>query len=83
MINWEIILVFRNNIYAKTNRYLSIDKCFKTLKDNADKLYGILRNPDLSVEGLIQWVSTIFESKHWLEKRKNKMCYEEIINLNY
>jgi hypothetical protein len=83
MINWEIILVFRNNIYATTNRYLSIDKCFKTLKDNADKIYGILRNQDLSVEGLIRWVGAIFESKHWLEKRKNKMCYEEIINLNY
>jgi len=83
MINWEIILVFRNNIYAKTNRYLSIDKCFKTLKDNAEKLYGILRNPGFTVERLIQWVGTIFESKHWLEKRKNKMCYEEIINLNY
>ena len=83
MINWEIILVFRNNIYATTNRYLSIDKCFKTLKDNSDKIYCILRNQDLSVEGLIQWAGAIFESKHWLEKRKNKMCYEEIINLNY
>ena len=83
MINWEIILVFRNNIYAKTNRYLSIDKCFKTLKDNADKLCDILRKPNNTVEGLIQWVEAIFESKHWLEKRKNKMCYEEIIGINY
>ncbi len=83
MINWEIILVFRNNIYATTNRYLSIDKCFKTLKDNADKIYGILRNPAFKVERFIQWIGEIFESKHWLEKRKNKMCYEEIINLYY
>lgn len=83
MINWEIIMVFRNNVYANTNRYLSIDKCFKTLKDNAEKLFGILRNPDCTVQGFIQWVAEIFQSKHWLEKRKNKMCYEEIINLNY
>ena len=83
MINWEIILVFRNSIYAKTNRYLSIDKCFKTLKDNADKFCDILRKSDFTVEGLIQWVKAIFESKHWLEKRKNKMCYEEIISINY
>ena len=83
MINWEIILVFRNSTYAKTNRYLSIDKCFKTLKDNADKLCDILRNPNNTVEELIQWVGEIFKSKHWLEKRKNKMCYEEIININY
>ncbi|MFA5329436.1 MAG: hypothetical protein WC384_16695 [Prolixibacteraceae bacterium] len=68
MINWEIILVFRNNIYAKTNRYLSIDKCFKTLKDNADEFCDILRKSDFTVEGLIQWVEAIFESKHWLEK---------------
>lgn len=82
MINWEIILAFRNNIYVKTKKYLSIDKCFKTLKDNAEKLYSILRKPDHSVEEFIQWVGSIFKSKHWLEKRKNKLCYEEIISLN-
>lgn len=76
MVNWEIILVFRNHIYTQTRRYLSIDKCFKTLKDNADKYCNILRNPDFTVSGFIQWVGEIFHSKHWLEKQKNKICYE-------
>lgn len=83
MVNWEIIMAFRNNVYARTRRYLSIDKCFKTLKDNTARVRDILTRPEQSIEGLIQWIGGIFATKHWLEKRKNKMCYEEIVNINY
>lgn len=83
MVNWEIIMAFRNNVYAQTSRYLSIDKCFKTMKDNADKVRDILTRHGQPIEGLIQWIRETFATKHWLEKRKNKMCYEEIININY
>jgi len=83
MVNWEIVMAFRNNVYARTRRYLSIDKCFKTLKDNTARVRDILTRPEQSIEGLIQWIGEIFATKHWLEKRKNKMCYEEIVNINY
>jgi len=76
-------MAFRNNVYARTRRYLSIDKCFKTLKDNTARVRDILTRPEQSIEGLIQWIGEIFATKHWLEKRKNKMCYEEIVNINY
>lgn len=81
MINWEIILAYRNGIYKKEGRFLSIDKCFKTLKSNAHLFRDIINKPDCTAKQLIQWIGRTFAEKHWLEKRNNKVCYEEIINL--
>ena len=81
MINWEIILAYRNEIYKKEGRFLSIDKCFKTLKSNAHKFREIIKKSGCTAEQLIQWIGRIFAEKHWLEKRNKKVCYEEIINL--
>lgn len=82
MVNWEIIMVYRNKMYITSGRWLSIDKCFKTLKNNTDKFRDILKH-DSTAEDLIQWIVITFGSKHWLEKRKNRISYEEIINIIY
>ena len=81
MINWEIILAYRNGIYKREGRFLSIDKCFKTLKSNAHLFRDIINKPDCTAKQLIQRIGRTFAEKHWLEKRNNKVCYEEIINL--
>ncbi len=81
MVNWEIILVYRHSIYKAKGKLLSLDKCFKTLKSNEGKFRDILNRQGSAIEELVQWVGKIFESKHWLEKRKNKLCYGEIISV--
>lgn len=81
MVNWEIILVYRHVYYRTKGKLLSLDKCFKTLKNNAFKFRGILNRHSSAIEELVQWTGKIFESKHWLEKRKNKLCYEELISV--
>ncbi len=83
MVNWEIIMVYRNGMYTNTYRWLSIDKCFKTLKNNVDRFRVIFKNPHYNIEELVNWIEKTLGSKHWLEKRKNKINYEEIINLSY
>jgi len=83
MVNWEIIMVQRHSIYQYHGRWLSIDKCFKTLKNNVDRLRDILKNPLFTAEKLVVWIRIVFGSKHWLEKRKNRINYEEIINIIY
>lgn len=83
MVNWEIIMTFRNGMYATTGKWLSIDKCFKTLKNNTVKLRDILRKSVFSAKELIEWIVIIFGTKHWLEKRKNRINYEEILVINY
>ena len=83
MVNWEIIMVHRNGLYMKYGRWLSIDKCFKTLKNNIDKFRETLINPLFTAEELIKWINMTLGSKHWLEKRKNKINFDEIINIYY
>lgn len=81
MVNWEIIMVIRNSTYARTGRWLSIDKCFKTLKRHCDLFRHILRDTTFTIEKLVFWIRKRFDTKHWLEKRKSRINYQEILAL--
>jgi len=82
LVNWETILAHRIYLYKKKGKLLSLSKCFKTLKDNSLQLRNILANGAHGIELWMKWVKEIFESKHWLERKKNKLGFEEIIGLN-
>ena len=82
MVNWEMFMIERAYLYMQTGKLLSIHKCLQTLKDNSAKLRSILTN---GCKGLGQWFGWLIEtlsSKHWLEKKKNKLGFEEIMCLN-
>lgn len=83
LINWDIFMYKRSQLYNKTGKLISINKCFKTLKENSSELCLILIN---NCKKLIQWIeqiSKLFYSHHWLEKKKNKIGLMEIMLLNY
>lgn len=82
LVNWETIIVHRAYLYKKEGKLLSINKCFKTLKDNSFQLRCLLINGSKGIVQWMKWTTEIFESKHWLEKKKNKLGFEEIISLN-
>lgn len=82
LINWETFMIQRGLLFKKTGKLLSIIKCFNTLKDNSTQLRHILANGGKGIKQWIKWVAGIFESKHWLEKKKNKLGLEEILCLN-
>lgn len=82
LINWEAFMIQRGLLYKKTGKLLSIIKCFNTLKENSPQLRHILVNGGKGIIQWIKWVADIFESKHWLEKKKNKLGLEEILCLN-
>ena len=75
-------MIQRGLLFKKTGKLLSIIKCFNTLKDNSTQLRHILANGGKGIIQWIIWVAGIFESKHWLEKKKNKLGFEEILCLN-
>ena len=82
IINWNIFMQKRSQLYLKTGKLLSINKCFKTLQDNSKDLTNILMN---NCKKLINWVMMIiklFESNHWIERKKNKIGFVEIMLLN-
>ena len=68
--------------YSTRSKWLSSNKCFKTLKDQADNFRRILsQNKDGITAAFIENIYSIFATKHWLEKRNNKISFEEIISL--
>ena len=82
LINWDLFMYKRLQLYEKTGKLLSINKCFKTLHESSKELKEILTN---NCKKLVEWLEQIFrlfESHHWLEKRKNKIGLAELMLLN-
>jgi hypothetical protein len=81
LLNWETFMVQRGLLFKRTGKLLSIMKCFNTLKDNSAQLRQIIVKGCKGIKKWVQWAAGIFESNHWLEKKKNKLGFEEILHL--
>ena len=82
LINWELFMHKRWQLYETERKLLSITKCFKTLHEHSKELRHILTN---NCRKLINWaekIAKLFESHHWLEKKNNKVGFVEIMTLN-
>jgi len=82
LINWEMFMIERAYQYKQTGKLLSIHKCLQTLKEGSAKLRSILTSGCKGLKKWFKWVEETFCSKHWLEKKKNKLGFEEIMCLN-
>lgn len=80
-INWNIFMQKRTQLYTKTGKLLSINKCFKTLQENSTKLRDILINNCKELTKWVKMVTELLESQHWLEKKKHKLGLAEILLL--
>jgi hypothetical protein len=83
IINWEIIMVYRGIIYNKYGKMLSIDKCFKTLKDKSDKFRKAIREGWQEIIQLFNWIERMFINNHWLERKNKKTGFEKILYTSY
>jgi hypothetical protein len=82
LINWELFMHKRWQLYEATGKLLSIIKCFKTLHEHSKELRHILTD---NCNKLLIWeerTTKLLESHHWLEKKKNKIGFLEIMMLN-
>ena len=82
LINWELFMQKRWQLYEATGKLLSIIKCFKTLHEHSKELRHILTD---NCNKLLIWgekTTKLLESHHWLEKKKNKIGFVEIMMLN-
>jgi hypothetical protein len=82
LINWEMFMIERAYQYKQTGKLLSIHKCLQTLKDNSARLRNILNSGCKGLAKWFRWVVETLSSKHWLEKKKNKLGLTEILCLN-
>lgn len=83
IINWNIIMGKRNQLYEQKGKLLSPNKCFKTLFDNNYRLRDALKQGLKGITNFIKWVEKIFRENHWLERKKKKMGLEKICYLSY
>ena len=82
-IYWQTIMPARFYFYKVKGKILSIDKCFKTLKSATGKLREAMKNGNQAIQQLFTNIIELISEKHWLEKKKNKLNYEQIIYLKY
>lgn len=82
LINWDIFMYKRSQLYKKTGKLISINKCFKTLQEYSSELRHILMDNCKKIINWIELIFKLFDSHHWLEKKKNKIGLAEIMVLN-
>jgi len=82
LINWELFMHKRWQLYEAEGKLLSITKCFKTLHEHSKELRHILTNNCQKLINWIEMITKLFEIHHWLEKKKNKIGFVEIMTLN-
>jgi hypothetical protein len=83
VIYWHKIFPLRTHFYKMSGKLLSVDKCFKTLKDFTGKLRKAIHVGRETLESVTHEIQQIISEKHWLEKKKNKLNYEQIIYLSF
>jgi hypothetical protein len=82
LINWEVFMIERAYQYKQTGKILSTYKCMQTLKESSTRLRSIITTDCKGLKRWLRWIEEILGSRHWLEKKKNKLGFEEIMNLN-
>jgi hypothetical protein len=80
-LSWEVVTFFRQSFYDSAGKWLSLDKCFKTLKRYALELRQYLIKSVEKVENLIHKIYSSFVSGHWLEVKKNHVGFKKILSL--
>jgi len=82
-IYWHTIMPLRSYLYQTKGKLLSIDKCFKTLKNVTYSLRDAIRKGSQAIEQFKGWMKELISEKHWLEKKRNKLNFEQIMYLRY
>lgn len=82
-INWHIISNCRNHFYQTAKRLLSPFKCFQTIKEmNIELRKSLLIQKD-RLDNMLEEIIKKLSSMHWVEKRKNRHNFEDIICLMF
>jgi hypothetical protein len=83
IVNWNIIMIQRNYHYRWKGKLLSLNKCFKTLFDNTNRLRRTLKYGQKEIGNFIRWANRILKENHWLERKKNKEGLENLFYIMF
>lgn len=80
-INNQLINVVQGRIYRKFSKLLSKNKCFKTLQGYSSRIRKVLLYRPNKINELMQEIANMFSRNHWLEKRRGRVNFIEIVEL--
>jgi predicted metal-dependent RNase len=66
---------------VKNNWILSINKTMKTLSSMFEEIFGLLRSNKRKSQQIAKEIQRKLSQNHFLESKKNKLCFPEIISL--
>lgn len=81
VINLQIIWNLKRYYHQKEEKTLSMVKCFNTLVKDFKKIIGILKKKKTKSENMLQEILRKFATNHWKEKRKERLNYEDILDI--
>lgn len=79
VVNWNIIMSQRNQLYMVKGKLLSLNKCFKTLFDNSHRLRDAIKEGIKGITRYAHWAVNILTTNHWLERKSKSLGLEEIL----
>jgi transposase len=62
-------------------KLISLNKALKTLKTLFDKIFSMLRGTGRKARETAQYIQDRLLKNHWLESKKKKLCFPEILQL--
>ena len=62
-------------------KILSLNKALKTLVTLFDEIFNMLRGTYRKAMKIAQYIQSRLLKNHWLESKKNKLCFPEILQL--
>lgn len=80
LVNSQVVGIIARKLYDG-KRQLSIDKGMKTLQLYFNLTRELLKTPRVILTDYVDIMHRLLAKNHWLEKRKNKIGLDEIINL--
>jgi hypothetical protein len=81
LVNNQVIGLFARRFLSKKQKLLSFDKSLKTLQIYFEKTRQILTINRTRLTKYIHDMDRLLSKNHWLEKRKNKVGFQELFEL--
>jgi len=81
LINSQIINLVSHKLFKATKKIISTSKCMKTLMNHFYMIRKILKNPGSQIMSFMHKMIQILSVNHWLERRKNKINFNEIFDV--
>jgi hypothetical protein len=79
LINWEIVINLKWVYFTKRRKTLSLYKSFQTIKEKFEEIRKELSKDKVQGQKIVRYLAGILNENHWLEKRKNRIGYEDIL----